>query len=193
MFHSGRKREADITLCLFPHLREFIAIDVRDELPDGPAVRLLSLDDVFTAEFRKSLETGFAQLVSDESPGLMDMIGLPQEVEAMVRAESLKRIIRSLNESAGARMPVTPGGIGALFFARGLLAIHREQLETAMHELFAASLTPGQLDMLTAELRRLIEEEKSAEESARQNEMASLITGRGDSFMTIWESGNGGA
>ena len=193
MFQPGRKREADITLCLFPHLRELVAVDVRDDLPDGPAVRLLSLDDIFTSEFRTRLEQGFSQLVSGERPGLMDMIGLPQEVEAMVRAESLKRIVRCLNESAGVRKQPTPNGVGALFFARGLLGIHREQLDAAMHELFASALTPGQLDMLTSELGRLIQAERDAEEGARQNEMASLITGEGKDFMTLWESGKSGA
>lgn len=193
MFQPGQKREADITLCLFPHLREIVAVDVRDELPDGPAVRLLSLDDVFTPEFRRSLEAGFSQLLSDASPGLMDMIGLPQEVEALVRSESMKRIVRSLNESAGLRNAPSPNGVGALFFAKGLLGIHLEQLNVAMHELFASALTPGQLDMLTSELGRLIDDERKAEDDARKSEMASLITGEGDAFMTLWESGKPGA
>lgn len=60
MFEASNRREASITLCLFPHLGEFIAVDARKALPDGPAVHVLLFDAVFTDEFRANVEAGFS-------------------------------------------------------------------------------------------------------------------------------------
>ena len=86
MFEASNKREASITLCLFPHLGEFIAVDTRTDLPDGPAVHVMSFEDIFTEEFRVSVEKGFSSIMRRDGTGLIEMIGLPQEVETLVRA-----------------------------------------------------------------------------------------------------------
>lgn len=188
MFDSNNKREASITLCLFPHLGEFIAIDARNELPEGAAVHVLGFDTVFTDEFRSALEIGFSSLVRKDGAGLMDMIGMPQEVEVMVRAESMKRIVKNLNHAAGVPHAGLDGGIGVLFFARGLLSIENDQLETAMDELFGNQLTGAQLDRLIRELHRLIASERDAEDKIRHREMSQLIKGDTGQFLTLWQS-----
>ncbi len=191
MFEASNKREASITLCLFPHLGEFIAIDTRKDLTDGPTVHVMSFEDVFTEEFRLSVEAGFSSILRKEGIGLIEMIGLPQEVEALVRAESMKRIVKSLNHGAGVSSARVDGGIGVLFFARGLLSIDQDQLEAAMQELFGHLLSDTQLTRLENELRRLISEEQAQEDSVRQREMTQLITGEPGSFVTLWQnSGN---
>lgn len=188
MFEASNKREASITLCLFPHLGEFIAIDTRKELPGGPAVHVMSFEDVFTDEFRASVEAGFSALLRKEGVGLIEMIGLPQEVETLVRAESMKRIVKHLNHGAGVSSASIEGGIGVLFFARGLLSIHQDQLEAAMQELFGHLLSDAQVSRLQKELERLITEEQAQEDTIRQREMAQLITGEPGSFVTLWQN-----
>lgn len=188
MFEASNKREASITLCLFPHLREFVTVDTRSNLPDGPSVHVLSFDDVFTDDFRAGVEAGFAALLRKEGAGLIEMVGLPQEVETLVRAESMKRIIKNLNHAAGISSSEVQGGIGVLFFAKGLLSIASDQLEAAMKDLFDSLLTGPQMDRLLIELERLISAEQAAEESIRKREMAQLIKGDSGSFVTLWES-----
>lgn len=188
MFEPGNKREASITLCLFPHLGEFIAVDARSELPDGPAVHVLSFEDVFTEDFRMGVEAGFSSLLRKEGAGLIEMISLPQEVESLVRTESMKRVVKSLNHAAGINSAGLGGGIGVLFFARGLLSIDHEQLQAAMRDLFGDLLTDAQLERLHRELTRLISSEKEAEEKVRHREMAQLIKGDPESFVTLWQS-----
>lgn len=191
MFESSNKREASITLCLFPHLGEFIAIDTRKDLPDGPAVHVMSFEDIFTDDFRASVEAGFSAILRKEGVGLIEMIGLPQEVETLVRAESMKRIVKNLNHGASITSAHIDGGIGVLFFARGLLSIDRIQLEAAMQELFGHLLNDAQIDRLQKELERLISEEQSQENSIRNRDMAQLIKGEPGSFVTLWQkSGN---
>ena len=188
MFEASNKREASITLCLFPHLGEFIAVDSRKSLPDGPAVHVLSFESIFTDEFRTSLESGFSALIRKDGVGLMDMIGLPQEVEGLVRTESMKRVIKNLNHAAGVPEAGLGGGVGVLFFARGLLSIAQDQLEAAMQDLFGDQLTDSQLARLHRELGRLISSEREAEDRIREREMAHLITGEPGQFLTLWQS-----
>ncbi len=191
MFEGSNKREASITLCLFPHLGEFIAVDTRKDLEGGPAVHVMSFEDVFTEDFRASVEAGFSALLRKEGAGLIEMIGLPQEVETLVRAESMKRIIKNLNHAANTTSTDIGGGIGVLFFARGLLSIEQDQLEAAMQDLFGHLLSDSQLIRLHRELERLIDAEQTEENSIRQREMAQLIKGEPGSFVTLWQkSGN---
>ncbi len=188
MFESGNKGEASITLCLFPHLGEFVAIDTRSALPDGAAVHVMSFDDVFTDDFRGSVELGFSSLLRRDGTGLLDMMGLPQEVESLVRAESMKRIVKNLNHAAGIVSAQVESGIGVLFFARGLLSIDPDQLEAAMDDLFGRSLSDTQMNRLQNELARLISEEREAEDLVRTQEMANLIKGEPGSFVTLWQN-----
>ncbi len=177
-------------MCVFPHLSEFVVIDARSVLPDGPAVHVLSFEDIFTEEFRTQVMLGFSALLNKDDAGLIEMIGLPQEVETLVRAESLKRVVSRLNHAAGIDSKNVEGGIGVLFFARGLLSIAPEQLNVAMNDLFNKSLSESQLTRLNAELTRLIGEERAAEDKIRQREMAQLIQGSPGSFLTLWQNDN---
>ncbi len=191
MFEASNKREASITLCLFPHLGEFIAVDTRKGLDGGPGVHVMSFEDVFTDDFRSSVELGFSALLRKQGIGLIEMIGLPQEVEALVRAESMKRIVRILNHAANTTSTDIGGGIGVLFFARGLLSIAPDQLEAAMNDLFDQHLSEPQMSRLLKELERLIDEEQAQEGKIRRREMAQLIKGEPGSFVTLWQnSGN---
>jgi hypothetical protein len=188
MFERNRQRQAEITLCLFPHLREFVAIDIRDALPDGPAVRLISVASVYTNEFLSRVEQGFSALLRKEGIGLLDMMGMPQEVEVLIRSEAMKKIVRELNLAGGLRNSGNINGIGVLFFSRDLLTVSEDQLDEAMRELFGAQLPSRELDRLNSELQRLISEEKLADDSARQGDMARLIRGDGGEFLTIWDN-----
>ncbi|MDA0677393.1 MAG: hypothetical protein O2788_05245 [Chloroflexi bacterium] len=190
MFSANNKREASITMCVFPHLKEFVVVDARSALPDGAALHVFSFDDVFTIEFRANLVAGFSGLIHTDTAGLMEMIGLPQEVEALVRTESMKRVIGMLNHAAGIDSQNVEGGVGVLFFARGLLSIAPEQLKVAMNDLFSKSLTEPQMKRLNNELARLISEERSAENKIRRREMAQLIQGSAGSFLTLWQNEN---
>ncbi len=145
-------------------------------------------DQVFTDEFHRSVEAGFSALLRKEGAGLIEMIGLPQEVESLVRAESMKRIVKNLNHAANAPTLKVNGGVGVLFFARGLLSIDPEQLNAAMKDLFSSALSDSQIQRLNAELLRLISDERAAEGKIREQEVAQLIKGDPNSFVTLWQS-----
>jgi hypothetical protein len=188
MFDSDRGT-ADITLCIFPHLREFVAVDAREDRPGGPVVLRLSISNVLGEEFYTQVERDFSKLIRRHDIGFLELMGIPQQVEAMVRTNSLKRIIAELGLNIS-NVGNDPGGtVGVLFFAGSLLALEGLQLSEAMQELFGKKLAPKALEQLIDQLLELIEQERGSIRDTTRQDIASLISGKGGPYVTIWESG----
>ncbi|MBN4064163.1 hypothetical protein JYU04_00330 [Dehalococcoides mccartyi] len=187
MFESDRGT-ADITLCIFPHLREFIAIDARKDRPGGPAVLNLSISDVLGEEFYKNVEKDFSKLIRRHDAGFMELMSIPQQVEAVVRANSLKRIIAEL----GINVPEDtndPGGtVGVLFFAGTLLSFELGQLREATRELFGNKLPSAVIDQLNEQLFDLMKKERESIRDTTKQDLTGLITGKSGPYVTLWES-----
>lgn len=187
MFYSDRG-SADITLCIFPHLKEFIAIDSRDDRPGGPVVLKLSISDILGEDFYTQVESDFSKIIRRDDIGFLELMGIPQQVEAVVRANSLRRIIAEL----GVEVPENddePGGtVGVLFFAGPLLALEGPLLGEAMEELFGNRLEPHALGQLNGQLLELIEQERKSIGDKTRQDIASLISGKGGPYVTLWES-----
>ncbi|MDA1280288.1 MAG: hypothetical protein O3B95_09675, partial [Chloroflexi bacterium] len=120
MFDSDR-RNAEITLCIFPHLREFIVIDSREDRPDGPAVLNLSISNILGEEFYTGVEQDFSKLLRRHELGFMELMGIPQQVEAIVRTNSLRRIIAELGIETSENPLESAGTVGVLLRFKGSL------------------------------------------------------------------------
>ena len=187
MFDSDRG-VADITLCIFPHLREFIAIDARDDRAGGPAILSLSISNVLGEEFYASVEQDFSKLIRRHDVGFVELMGIPQQVEAVIRANSLKRIIAELgiNNVGDSNDPAST--VGVLFFAGTLLVFEPVQLREAITELFGKRLSNQALDQLHEQLLDLMEKERKSISDSTQQDLAGLISGKSGPYVTIWES-----
>lgn len=185
MLNPSSSQKAEITLCVFPHLREFVAVDIRSYMPNSPSVKILSFRDIFNQEFQNTLESGFAKLVKRDNLRLMDIMGMPQELETLIRSESLKLVLKQLNENENENKV---NSIGILLFAKDLLGIKREQLSVILEDLFGSDIDEAQLDELESELLRLIQAEQLEEARERQGDLTKLITGDGGPFLTLWQS-----
>ncbi len=187
MFDSGRGN-ADIMLCIFPHLREFIAIDARENRPGGPVVLSLSISNILGEDFYTKVEQDFSKLIRRHDIGFLELMGIPQQVEAVVRANSLKRIIAELGISVPEGSNEPGGTVGVLFFAGSLLALDVEQLREATRELFGRKLSPHNIEQLNEQLFGLVEKERKSIRDATQHDLAGLISGESGPYVTIWES-----
>ena len=187
MFDSDRGT-ADITLCIFPHLKEFIAVDAREGRPGGPAVLRLSISNILGEDFYARVESDFSKIIRRPDIGFLDLMSIPQQVEAIVRTNSLKRIIAEL----GVNLPESgnePGGtVGVLFFAGPLLALEGPLLGEAMQEMFGNKLSPHAREQLIDQLLELMDQERSSIRETTKQDIASLISGKGGPYVTIWES-----
>jgi hypothetical protein len=187
MFDSERGN-ADITLCIFPHLREFIAIDARKDRIGGPAVLSLSISNILGEEFYSNVEQDFSKLIRRHDIGFLELMGVPQQVEAIVRANSLKRIIAELGINTNENSGDPAGTVGVLFFSGSLLAFESAQLKEATSELFGKKLSPDSLEQLNEQLSDLMEKERNSIADTSQQDLAGLISGKGGPYVTIWES-----
>ena len=187
MFDTDRGN-ADITLCIFPHLREFIAIDARENRSGGPAVLSLSISNVLGEEFYTNVERDFSKLLRGHDIGFLELMGIPQQVEAVVRANSLKRIIAELGilPPEGSNNP--GGTVGVLFFAGTLLSFSVGQLREATGELFGKRLSPMMLEQLNDQLIDLMDKERKSISDTSQQDLVGLISGKSGPYVTLWES-----
>lgn len=188
MFESNREKNAEITLCIFPHLKEFLAIDARDILPEGPVVRSLTIDQVLDEEFMAGVEADFSKIMRREDLGFLGLMGMPQEIEALIRTHALRKVVEYLTEGLEEASSETVGSVGVLFFTGQMLNLERDQFEQATRELFGQHLTPGQIDELVEKLDELIDAERAAEKAVNKSDIARLITGDGGPYVTIWEN-----
>ncbi|MBT4125679.1 MAG: hypothetical protein HOJ22_07635 [Chloroflexi bacterium] len=187
MFDSDRGN-ADITLCIFPHLREFLAIDARKDRAGGPAVLSLSISNVLGEEFYSNVEKDFSKLIRRHDIGFLELMGIPQQVEAVVRANSLKRIIAELgiNTPEGSNEP--GGSVGVLFFTGTLLTFELPQLQEATRELFGKKLSPQAIEQLNEQLFGLMTKERESIKDTTKQDLAGLISGKSGPYVTLWES-----
>ena len=188
MFESSRSNDARITLCIFPHLREFVAVDNRESLPDGPRVRVLTLDDVLGDDYASRMEAEFSGLMRRENLSFLELMGMPQEVEAAIRTQALRIILEHLGEVAG-----TDGGamenVGVLVFTGTLLQIQPDQLQRAIDGIFGELLPQDRLEELVSKLSEFVSAEREAVSRANKGEIKKLIKGDGGPYLTLWESG----
>ena len=178
MFDSDRQN-ADITLCIFPHLREFIAVDARETRANGPTVLTLSISNILGEDFYSSIERDFSKMIRRKDIGFLELMGIPQQVEAVVRSNSLKRIIAELGIDMTSDSHDANGTVGVLFFAGSLL------------ELFGKKLPIEMLDQLNEQLTELMGKERHALQRATRQDLSALISGTSGAYVTLWEnSGN---
>ncbi len=176
--------DTDITLCMFPHLREFIAIDARDDRTGGAAILSLSISNIFQEDFFKTIEKDFSQLIRRDQIGFLDLMTIPQQVENSIKANALKKIVEEL----GIDNTDHTSSVGILFFVGALLTFEENQLREAINGLFGTRLSQSLLDQLSDQLIYLANQERQAVKEKTKKDLAALITGKRGSYLTLWES-----
>ena len=91
-------QRSDIQICIFPHLKEFLTVDLRE---GGPRVTLLETDEVFTDDFFNSVDEEISASVRDQGDfPFAHLINLPMRVEEAVRETAMTYILERLGVSS---------------------------------------------------------------------------------------------
>ena len=104
MFNSENKN-SDITLCIFPHLQEFLVIDTRsgkDKL-DENSVFSLSLNKLLDNKFHNNLTDEFSKLIRTDDIDFMKLISLPQKND---KTRIVRILIPSINSQLRTLAPI---------------------------------------------------------------------------------------
>ncbi len=151
-------RYPDITLAIFPHLKEFVVVDTR-----GPAteVRLLSTEEVFNDEYYRTVESEFASALREGGDlPFLHLMHLPNQVDDIVRGVAMHCILERLGVDYHDedKMPEV-----VVFVISGpTLAIPTEQVVAGFSEMLSDKLDSTDVDRWSAELSRLIQQESKA-------------------------------
>lgn len=187
LFDLGQKspERTDISLCIFPHLQEFLAVDLRR---DTPRVLLLSAADVFGDSFFDILERGFSQELrgGTEHP-FAHLIDLPLRVEEMVRETEMITILQRLgSEESDGDFPTV-----AVFVVSGAaLSMSSIQIAEAFQAMLGEKADRSTVQECANLLERLIGEEHEVVKRIDRQELRESLEEESPIFLTLWERRN---
>lgn len=178
----------DLMLYIFPHLPEFLAVDLRAAL--SPKVVLLHTDAVFQERFFHFLETEFAAVMRDDGGfPFAHLINLPLRLEEVTRSVAMSVIMEHLELPPPEREEDWPTVV-VLVVSGGALAMHSERLRHSLRELLQAAPGDPYLDEWEKVLSRLIAAENAQLQKLSQQELTEAMRDDSPDYFTLWENRN---
>ena len=176
--------DAEVSLCVFPHLKEFLVLDMRRGLPGRPCLYTSSAPDIFSQEFYRRIEEEFSTLLRRQEQPFANLMGLPQEIEITIRERALEQMLASINGD----LPDAPTPrLSILLCGPSVLTMHGHRLTEMVETLFGSDADPSLVLSATREMERLIQQERIQVEAGEQQRMRGVILGQNADFLTIWQ------
>jgi hypothetical protein len=183
--HLPEGEHPDLQLYIFPHLRQFLVIDLREGLPN---VTLLNTGDVFGEEFFKMVEAEFSSTIREENEfPFAHLINLPLRMEEIIRGVAMTFILEHLGIDPDDEEQLP--SVVVFIISGGALAMHSEKLIESVKSFlgtFSESSVAHWEDVLT----RLVAEENAALQKINQQELAEAMRGDSPDYFTLWENRN---
>ena len=151
-------RFPDITLAIFPHLQEFLAVDTRGL---EASVKMLTTEDVFTDDYFRAVESEFAGVLREgKDKPFLHLMHLPTQVDDMIRGVAMHFILERLGVDIhdADNLPEV-----VVFVISGpTLAVPADQVLAGFSEMLSGKLHAAEVDDWVKVLGRLIEMETKA-------------------------------
>lgn len=178
----------DLLLYIFPHLPEFLAVDLRDDL--FPKVVRLHTDEVFQERFFNFLEREFAGAIRDSGGfPFAHLINLPLRLEEIIRGVAMSSIMERLEVPPPESDDDWPTVV-VFIISGGALAMHSERLLHSLRELLRAEPGDPYLAEWEGVLSRLVAEENAELEKLSQQELTEAMRDDSPDYFTLWENRN---
>ena len=176
----------DIQLCIFPHLKEFLVIDLRD---GTKGIQLLNSAEVFNEDFFSNVEEELSQTVREETEfPFAHLINLSLRLEEAIRGAAMTFILN--------RLGVTPDtepvpSVIVFIVSGGALGAQPELVLNGLKRLLE-SRCDGEPEMgeWEAVLSRLIAEEHAVLKELNQHELTEALMDDSPDYFTLWENRN---
>lgn len=178
-------RYPDITLAIFPHLREFMVLDTRQ---DQASVSLMSTEQVFNDEYYRSVQSEFESMLRENTNHpFLHLMHLPGQLDDMLRGVAMNFILDQLgvNFHDEDNLPEV-----VVFVISGpTLAIPPEQVVDGFAEMMAGRLDSAELRRWKQELTNLIRRE-SESFPATNDALGETMTDESLDPYYIWQNRN---
>ena len=176
----------DIQLCIFPHLKEFLVIDLRD---GTQGIQLLHTAEVFNDDFFSSVEEELSQTIHEETGfPFAHLINLSLRLEEAVRGTAMTFILNRLGVTPDTE-PV-PSVIVFIVSGGALGAqpdVVLDGLKRLLENRFDSESAIGEWG---AVLSRLIAEEHAILKNQNQHELTEALMDDSPDYFTLWENRN---
>jgi hypothetical protein len=176
----------DLQLYVFPHLRQFLIIDLREGLPN---VTLVNTSDVFGEEFFKMVEAEFSSTIREETEfPFAHLINLPLRLEEIIRGVAMTFILEHLGIDPDDEEQL-PSAV-VFIISGGALAMHSEKLIESVKSFLGTFSEESTVAHWEDVLTRLVAEENAALQKINQQELAEAMRGDSPDYFTLWENRN---
>ena len=131
----NNSESTNLALCIFPHLKEFAVIDLREPNNENP-IKIFNSNDILDENFFSFIEVEFKKMLKGDEFPFLNLIGLPQNIENLIRTQTLSSILDIIKTPNNVINDIN--NIAVLFFSGRILDISIQ-----LNSLFAK---PPQID-----------------------------------------------
>lgn len=179
------EEQADFSICVFPHLTEFLVIDARSGMPDGPNLCHFTTDQVLSESFYSDVEAEFSNLLRRPDEPLSYLINITQQLEAILRHRALNSIVAAVSGNAPTDLP---GQVAVLICAGDTLNVSPDQVADIFSKLAGDEADDETITRWVAQFGRLQELEQLKVKKEMENQRLEAVIPRDSEFYTLWEN-----
>ena len=176
----------DIQLCIFPHMKEFLVLDLRE---GQPQVLLLDTAEIFHEEFFRSVEAEISQAVREGSDfPFAHLIDLPMRVDEIVRNMAMTFILNRL----GIHLHDEDQFPTVIVFivSGGALTSQSERVLEGLRNLLREHSGESTVAEWEATITRMVAGENAALQDLGRHELTEAMRGDSPDYFTLWENRN---
>lgn len=179
-------QRSDIQICIFPHLREFLTVDLRE---GGPNVTLMDTSEIFTPDFFKSVEEEISAAVRDQGDyPFAHLINLPMRLEEAVRETAMTYILERLGVHLDDDEDFPT--VVVYIITGGALQMHRQLVLDGLKDLLQDRSGKSVASQWEPELDRLVQEEHRILKDLSSHDLAEAVQSDSPDYFTLWENRN---
>ena len=176
----------DLHFYIFPHLQEFLVVDLRGE---EPQVTSLNASEVLGGEFYRAVEGEFSHVLRHATPYPFDhLINLPLHLEEIVREVAMTSILESLgiDPEDQEHFPTA-----MVFVVSGaVVSMHRQELLQSFRTMIGGASAHPNLEAWEANFSHLLSQEREAVERLSRQELTEAMSGDSPDYFSLWENRN---
>ena len=178
--------QPDIQIYIFPHLQEFLTIDLRE---GSPQVMLLNTGEVFGEDFFESVEKEFSLTVREDNEfPFAHLINLPLRLEEIIRGVAMNFILEQLNIDPDDDEHIP--SIVVFVISGGALAMHSEKLVQSVNDFLGSFSMDQELGHWKEVLDRLVKQENESLQEINQQELTEALSTDSPDYFSLWENRN---
>ena len=176
--------QPNLILCIFPHLREFLVVNLNPKVSGSKPVQIVRTEEIFTKQFFLEVEQSFAEELHDTETPFANLMSLPQHVELIVRHHSVSAVLEYLDLEA------QDTDLAVFLIAGPVLTMDDIQLTQTFKRLMGASTSPITIMDCVQEAARLLIEERDIARQLEAEQAEEAIIEEGTTFLSLWEARN---